>query len=259
MGILFLKYCNCKRNAIAIGREKIEMDSLYIVMPAYNEEANIEKTVESWYKVLEGKSEDSRLVIADSGSSDATHDILTLLQKKYPKLDVLENTDKQHGPKVLALYDYAIRNGVDYVFQTDSDGQTNPDEFDMFWTLRNQYDGIFGRRDERGDGKSRAFVERVVCALLRIYFGVKIPDANAPFRLMKTEVIKKYLYRMHRDYNLPNIMMTTYFVYYGEKSKFIPISFKSRQGGVNSINIPKIVGIGWHALSDFKMLKKGMN
>ena len=235
------------------------MDSLEIGMPAYNEEANIEKTIESWYKVLEGKSEDSRLVIADSGSTDATHDILISLKKKYPKLDVLENTDKQHGPKVIALYDYAIRKGVDYVFQTDSDGQTNPDEFDMFWTLRKQYDGIFGRRDERGDGKSRAFVERVVCALLRIYFGVKIPDANAPFRLMKTEVVKKYLYRMHRDYNLPNIMMTTYFVYYGEKYKFMPISFKPRQGGVNSINIPKIVGIGWRALSDFKMLKKGMN
>ena len=92
------------------------MDSLYIVMPAYNEEANIEKTVESWYKVLEGKSEDSRLVIADSGSIDATHDILISLMKKYPKLDVLENTDKQHGPKVIALYDYAIRKGVDYVF-----------------------------------------------------------------------------------------------------------------------------------------------
>ena len=33
------------------------MDSLYIVMPAYNEEDNIEKVIESWYPVLEGKSE----------------------------------------------------------------------------------------------------------------------------------------------------------------------------------------------------------
>lgn len=35
------------------------MDILYVVMPAYNEEENIEEVVKSWYKVLEGKSENS--------------------------------------------------------------------------------------------------------------------------------------------------------------------------------------------------------
>ena len=85
-------------------------------MPAYNEEANIGDTVKMWYKVLEGKSEESRLVIADSGSQDKTHEILIKLQKDYPKLVILENTEKQHGPKVIALYDYAIKNGVDYIF-----------------------------------------------------------------------------------------------------------------------------------------------
>ncbi len=239
------------------GSEK-RMDSLYVVMPAYNEEANIEDTVKAWYGILEGKSESSRLVIADSGSTDRTHEILMNLQKEYPQLEILENTDRQHGPKVIALYDYAIKNGIDYIFQTDSDGQTDPAEFDKFWRRRSKYDGIFGLRNKRGDGKSRAFVERVVCALLKMYFGVNIPDANAPFRLMKTEIVKKYLYKMKSDYNLPNIMMTTYFVYYHEKYKFIPISFKPRQGGVNSVNIPKIVGIGWKALGDFRELKRGM-
>ncbi len=234
------------------------MDTIYVVMPAYNEEANIEETVRAWYGILDGKGAASRLVIADSGSKDRTHEILLSLQKDYPKLEILENTEKQHGPKVIALYDHAIKNGIDYIFQTDSDGQTNPEEFERFWKLRKKYDGIFGLRNERGDGKARAFVERVVCAILRMYFGVKIPDANAPFRLMRTETVEKYLYKMKPDYNLPNIMMTTYFVYYHEKTKFIPISFRPRQGGVNSINIPKIVRIGWKALGDFRELKKGM-
>lgn len=33
------------------------MDSLYVVMPAYNEEKNIEEVVKQWYAVLEGKAE----------------------------------------------------------------------------------------------------------------------------------------------------------------------------------------------------------
>ena len=234
------------------------MDTLYVVMPAYNEEANIEETIRSWYGILEDKSESSRLVIADSGSKDRTHEILLKLCHEYSKLEILENTDRQHGPKVIALYAYAIQNGADFIFQTDSDGQTNPAEFHKFWKLREKYDGIFGVRNERGDGKARAFVEKVVCWLLKMYFGVRIPDANAPFRLMKADVINKYLDKMPGDYDLPNIIMTTFFVYYGEKTKFIPVSFRARSAGVNSINIPKIVKIGWNALWDFRVFKKQM-
>lgn len=235
------------------------MDNLFIVMPAYNEEANIKTTVSQWYTVLEGKGDNSKLVVADSGSTDSTREILEKMRTEgYEKLEILKDTGKFHGPKVIALYDYAIKCGADYVFQTDSDGQTNPDEFSDFWDMRAEYDGIFGNRTVREDGNDRAFVEKVVCFLLKLYFGVKVPDANAPFRLMKTDVVKKYLYKMDSDYNLPNIMMTTYFVYYGEKSAFREISFKPRQGGENSINIPKIIKIGWKALGDFRKLKKDM-
>jgi len=234
------------------------MDILYIVMPAYNEEANILGVVDSWYGLLENKSPDSRLVVADSGSKDATHNILVKYKSSHPQLEILENTDRQHGPKVIALYDYAIKNGADYIFQTDSDGQTNPKEFNAFWEERKDFDGIFGNRTVRGDGKFRAFTEKVVCFLLKLYFKVKVPDANAPFRLMRANVVKKYLYRLDPDYNLPNIMMTTYFSYYKESMVFREISFKPRRAGKNSVNIPRIIKIGWKALGDFRRLKKGM-
>ena len=113
------------------------MDSLYVVMPAYNEEDNIEGVVRAWYPVLKGKSENSRLVIADNGSTDATHDILLRLKKEFPQLDILEKSGKQHGPKLIALYKYAITNGADYIFQTDSDGQTDPNELDRKSTRLN--------------------------------------------------------------------------------------------------------------------------
>lgn len=234
------------------------MDSLYIVMPAYNEAANIESVVSSWYPVLSGKSENSRLIIADSGSTDETHKILQQLSAEYDKLKIISDTGKFHGEKLMALYDYAITNGADYIFQTDSDGQTNPDEFASFWEMRKDYDGIFGHRQIREDGKIRAFVEWVVCLLLKIYFGVNLPDANAPFRLMKTSTLKKYLYKLPDNYDLPNIMIATYFAFYKEKTAFKKITFKPRQGGKNSINLPKIVKIGWKALGDFRRLKKEM-
>lgn len=231
---------------------------LYICMPAYNEEANIEEVVEGWYPILKGKSEKSRLVIADSGSKDKTHQILIDLKKKYPKLEILAKTNQYHGPKCIALYKHAIKKKADWIFQTDSDGQTNPKEFPKFWTERNKYDAIIGKRLERGDGESRKNVEKVLCTLLKFYFKVTLPDANAPFRLMRTDLVAKHISRLPDDYNLPNAMLTTYFVYFKEKVKFISITFKPRQGGVNSIDLKKIVGIGWGALKDFQTLSQAL-
>ena len=66
------------------------METLYIVMPSYNEEKNILAVVKQWYPILEGKSDDSRLVIADSGSTDSTHEILMRLKNdEFPKIEVL--------------------------------------------------------------------------------------------------------------------------------------------------------------------------
>lgn len=234
------------------------METLYIVMPAYNEEENICDVIKSWYPLLDGKSDASRLVVADSGSTDRTHAILMAMKKEHSKLEVLTETEKRHGPKLMDLYDYAIKHRADYIFQTDSDGQTNSEEFNIFWKQRKDYKGIFGHRIRRGDGSLRTFVEKVLCFILKIYFGVNIPDANAPFRLMNVHTLKKYLYKLPKNYNLPNVMITTYFRYYNEKMIFYPISFKSRQGGKNSINIPKIIKIGWKSLGDFRKLKKNV-
>ena len=86
---------------------------------------------------------------------------------------------------------------TDYIFQTDSDGQTNPAEFEQFWAVKEEYDAVIGNRVVRGDGKDRKFVENTVCFLLRLIFGVKVKDANAPFRLMKASLVPfsmAYLY-----------------------------------------------------------------
>ena len=234
------------------------MSSLYIVIPAYNEAVNIEKTIDQWYPIVEQHNDEgkSRLVIINDGSKDNTYELLQKCAAAKPLLVPLDKTNGGHGPTVLYGYRYAIANGADYIFQTDSDGQTNPDEFEPFWNQRGCYDAVIGTRSVRGDGRSRKFVENVVCLLLRIIFGVKVSDANAPYRLMKTDLVDKYIDKLPEDFNIPNIMFTTYFVYYKEKVKFIDISFKPRQGGTNSLNVKNIVKIGGDAVKDFCKLRR---
>lgn len=237
------------------------MERLYIVIPAYNESENIRQLIDDWYPVVEkhnGNGE-SRLVIINDGSKDNTYDLICKYAENRPLLKPLSKVNGGHGSTVLFGYRYAIQNKADYIFQTDSDGQTLPDEFEQFWKYKEDYDAILGNRSKRQDGSSRKFVENTLRFILKVTFGVSVPDANAPFRLMKRELVEKYINKMPEDFNLPNVMFTTYFAYFNEKIKFLEITFKPRQGGTNSINIKKIIKIGWKALSDFRMLKKHIN
>lgn len=237
------------------------MSSLFIIIPAYNEEANIKQCVDDWYPVIEKHNNDgdSRLIIIDDGSKDSTYEKLQEFTKKYPLLRSITKSNGGHGSTVLYGYSYAIKQGADWIFQTDSDGQTNPVEFEQFWEKRNEYDAILGNRVVRGDGKDRKFVENIVCFLLRLIFGIKVSDANAPFRLMKASLVQKYIDKLPVDFNIPNIMFTTYFVYFKEKILFLPISFKPRKEGTNSINLKKIIKIGWKAVGDFRKLRREIN
>lgn len=234
------------------------MSSLFIVIPAYNEVENIERTVSEWYPIVESHNKEgqSRLVIINDGSKDNTYELICKLAQARPLLIPLTKPNGGHGSTVLYGYRYAIEHRADYIFQTDSDGQTDPEEFEKFWQIREGYDAIFGNRTSRGDGFSRAVVEKVLCAVLWTYFHVSVPDANAPFRLMKTDYVAEYLPLMPENYNLPNALMTAFGAYFHRKIRFIPISFKPRQGGTNSINIRKIVKIGRQALHDFCEIQK---
>ena len=232
-------------------------DVLYIVVPAYNEEANIERLIADWYPVVKRHpgSGRSRLLIVNDGSRDRTGELIDASKEGRPLLEQLRKPNGGHGSALMEGYTREIAEQADWIFQTDSDGQTLPSEFEAFWNLREYHDAVIGWRYAREDGASRVFVEKTLLLLLRIIFGVKMPDANAPFRLMRRELLEKYLFRLPKDYNLPNVMLTTFFKRYGEDICFQKITFRPRQAGTNSINIKKIVRIGWKALGDFIQLR----
>ena len=232
------------------------MDKLYIVIPAYNEEENINSVIEDWYPIVERIGNGSKLVIIDDGSKDSTYTMMKKAAETRAAFEPVTKPNGGHGATVLYGYRYAIDAGADYVFQTDSDGQTVPEEFWDFWNIREQYDMVIGHRKGRQDGISRIVVTKVLKMVLKLCFGVTIKDANTPFRLMKAQILSENMKFIPKDYNLSNVMVS---VIYAKKKlpvKYLPVTFRQRQGGVNSINIKKIAKIGKQALKDFLSINK---
>lgn len=234
------------------------MDSLYIVIPAYNESETIRQVIDDWYPIIEehnggGKS---RLIIIDDGSKDNTYEIMLECAKDKPLFTPLQKPNSGHGATVLYGYHYALDHGADYVFQTDSDGQTLPCEFAPFWDARESFDMVIGWRKGREDGLSRIFVTKVLKYVVYLCFGVFVTDANTPYRLMKADTLRRYIDIIPKDYNLSNVIL--YVIYARKKCavKYMTITFRPRQGGVNSINMKRIFRIGKKALSDFREINR---
>jgi Glycosyltransferases involved in cell wall biogenesis len=232
------------------------MDTLYIVIPAYNEVMNIESVAKEWHETVQKAGPDSRLVIIDDGSRDNTYSVLNNLKQELPQLEPVTKSNEGHGATVLFGYKYALVHNADYIFQTDSDGQTLASEFDAFWEDRKNYSAIIGYRKHREDGFSRIIVTKVLKLVLLAIFGVQVPDANTPYRLMSNAILTKYISKIPEKFNLSNVVLTVLLIRNKESVRFIPITFRPRQGGINSINFKKILKIGKQAVRDFKRIKK---
>lgn len=234
------------------------IDTLYIIIPAYNEGDNICAVVDEWYPIVEQHAGDgkSRLVVIDDGSKDNTAEILRDCAAKRSLMRVVTKKNGGHGAAVLYGYHLALDEGANYIFQTDSDGQTRPDEFEQFWQLRHVNDMVIGWRKSRQDGFSRIVVTKVLKLFIKLIFGVVVTDSNTPYRLIKAETLRKYIELIPAEYFLANVLLSVIFCKKQCAVTYLPITFRPRQGGVNSINMRRIISIGWRAWRDFMKMDK---
>lgn len=235
------------------------MEKVYFIIPAYNEEENIMELVREWHSLIMKIDADSRLVIVNDGSKDRTLEILRSIKGDFPHLIILDKPNSGHGGTIHYGYKFSLEQGADFIFQTDSDRQTLPEEFWPFWEKRKCFSIITGIRNQRKDGLSRIFVTRVLRLIILLVFGKNIPDANTPFRLFHRDILEQALKIIPDSHNLTNVMLSIVLATKNVKVCWLPINFRPRQGGVNSINLPRIAGIGFKAIKDFLDFKAQLN
>ena len=217
------------------------MDRLFIIMPAYNEEAVIREVVEAWYAIVEEHhgDGDSRLVVINDGSTDRTQEILDGMQEDRPLLHVINKANGGHGDALLTGYRCAVDNHADYVFQTDSDGQTLPEEFEAFWRRR-----------------GRVLVAHTERLMIMYLFHVNLADANTPFRLMNGAWLAKSLPLVPQGFFLVNILLSVIAAKQKRRILYLPITFGQRAGGENSMNMKRIFRAGASALRSFPRMNR---
>ena len=231
---------------------------LAIVIPVFNESATIESVIGSWMRQLDKQGVDYQFILLNDGSSDSTMEVLKRLEVILPKrIIVVDKTNSGHGRTCRLGYDAAVASPhVEWILQIDSDGQCDPAYFPEFWIQRDNADCVFGKRVRRDDGPARAFTSKLCRLGATLLSGRDIVDPNVPYRLIRRDTMVDALNRIPASFNIHNVALTFILKKTPDvRWVYVPIRFRERQGGSNSINLMNVVHWGTDMLLELRKLK----
>ncbi|MCO5190259.1 MAG: glycosyltransferase family 2 protein [Anaerolineae bacterium] len=203
---------------------------LSLVIPVYNEEANLHALHDEIAATLSG---DYEVIFVDDGSQDGSFEVLQTLAAVDPHVVVIRfRRNFGQTAAFAAGFDYA--DGA-VVVTLDADGQNNPADIPVLLEkLDEGYDVVNGWRQNRQDNVVRRVPSRVANRLIARSTGVQLHDRGCSLRAMRSEVVKELrLYgEMHRF--IPELISNA-----GFSMAEVPVSHRPRVAGQSKYGLSR--------------------
>lgn len=212
---------------------------ILLIIPAYNEEENIKKTIEK----IGNFSDEIDYIVINDGSTDSTEQIL--LENKIKHIKLIHNLGI--GGAVQTGYKYAYENNYDIAIQFDGDGQHDVNYISNIRDplINGQADMCIGTRylDKSASEFQSTFMRRfgsnIITTFIKIFAGKKITDPTSGFRAANRKVITEFAKNYPTEYPEPE--STVSLLVNGYNVTEVPVSMNERTGGVSSIRLWKSV------------------
>lgn len=198
-------------------------EKVLVVIPAYNEEANIETVVE---ELVQNYPELDYIVVND-GSKDNTARICR--EHGYHLLDLPVNLGLagcfQAGMK------YAWQRGYAYAIQFDGDGQHRPEYIEsMKEKMEDGYEIVIGSRfiNAKKQFSLRMMGSRLITGAIFLTTGIKVTDPTSGMRMFNREMIKEFALNLNYG---PEPDTISYLLKQGARIAEVPVEIAERAGG----------------------------
>ena len=224
------------------------------IMPAYNEEACVEDTVRACVAALADTGESFRVFVLDDGSTDCTPNVLRRFAGD-PCVEVLRKENSGHGPTILAGYRH-VAHRARWVFQLDSDDEVPAANFAALWAVRHCTDAIVGVRAQRRQPLFRCLVTRGSRLAVRLLYGNAVADVNCPFRLIRGEVLVRFIDRIPADTFAPNVVVSGFLAKEGYRVANVVVPVASRATKTAALKGWKAVATGLLALQQTVAIRR---
>lgn len=160
--------------------------SLSVFFPAYNEEGNIQNTVERAVNVLKKLSLEWEVLIINDGSRDQTGEIADKLAQENSQVKAVHQKNGGYGMALRAGFNHSK---YDWIVYTDADGQFDFTQVPKFLEKAQENDYIVGFRTKRNDPFYRILFAKGWALSVFLLFGVWVKDIDCGFKMVSREVI----------------------------------------------------------------------
>lgn len=207
---------------------------LSVIIPAYNEEKRLPKTLEAIDDYLTKQSYSYEIIVVNDGSEDATAKVTRGLFSVIRGLRLIDNKENQ-GKGAVARQGMLEAQGEFRLF-TDADNSTSIGQIEKMWPeLEKGYDIIIGSRDIKGAvlDPPQPWIRQIILGegfklLRKILVGLwNIQDTQCGFKCFKKEAAEKIFpkCKINRFAFDPEILVIAQKL--GYKIKEIPILWKN--------------------------------
>lgn len=169
--------------------KKTSSPEISIVIPAYNETENIEKTVSDSQIVGKKHFKGYEIIVVDDASRDNTSSIVKKLAKKDSNIFLVIH--KKNMGKAAALNTGFKSAKGEYIFYTDADNQYNINDIVGLKNFINKADVVSGCRKNKAVSPFRKLASDLYNLIARVFLGVKAKDIECAFKLFRSEKLKR--------------------------------------------------------------------
>jgi len=150
--------------------------------PAYNDEGNIRRTVQTALATFERLSLPHEIVVVEDGSPDNTAEVVDSLAEEHETVRAIHHeTNRGYGGALRS--GFAEARNFQLTTYTDGDGQYDFSEFEKLLAAWEEGCAVVGYRINRIEGFRRDFQNKVYGSLLRLLFGLDVRDVNCSLKL----------------------------------------------------------------------------
>ncbi|RKY18293.1 MAG: glycosyltransferase family 2 protein [Planctomycetota bacterium] len=163
------------------------LQSITVVLPAYQEEAGIAQAVTQCIDYLAGAFDDWELLVVDDGSTDGTAGVVEELVAQEPRVRLIRlGTNQGYGRALATGFD---QSRGELIFFTDADCQFDIRELSNLVPLMAGADCVFGFRVYRYDSVLRCLLSWTYNRMVRVLFGMPVRDVDCSFKLFSRPVV----------------------------------------------------------------------
>ncbi len=226
---------------------------VWVVIPTYNEAANIEGIVRAADAELERVVPDGyRILIVDDNSPDGTGAIADRLAAELPAVEVLHRATKTGlGHAYLAGFARALSGDAEFVIEMDADFSHDPRYLGQLLDAAKDADLVLGSRYVAGGGVEdwgllRRLISRGGCFYARTILGVPIHDLTGGFKCIRRRVLEAIqLETIRAEGYVFQIEVTYRALLAGFRVTEIPIVFRDRSVGSSKMSARIAVEAMW--------------